>query len=45
MDPRHARGKLSGKIATAEVDIKESRLNRAMTGKCCDLVDIPTGAG
>jgi hypothetical protein len=42
---RHAGGELSGKVATAEVYIKEGGLHRAMTGKCCDLVDIPAGAG
>ncbi len=41
----HARGELSGKVTTAEVYIKESGLHRAMTGKRCDLVDVPTSAG
>jgi hypothetical protein len=41
---RHAGGELSGKVATAAVYIKEGGLHRAMTGKRCDLVDVPTGA-
>jgi hypothetical protein len=42
---RHADGELAGKVTAAEVYIKEGGLNRAMTGKRCDLVDVPTSAG
>jgi hypothetical protein len=42
---RHAGAELSGKVTAAEVCIKEGGLHRAMAGKRCDLVDVPTSAG
>ena len=45
MNLSHASRELQGKIAATEMDIEQRGLHAAMSGKGCNLVDVPACMG